>query len=384
MSKPLAELLSNLTEDSWRCDVGFSPELDATNRRLFDPAATESEIEEEINAWIGRYQPCLFGRIAAKSGHLSYCILRASDFYLRDEEIQAKIQSARTAWTREGFSGRKSGFVIIAISEQIAKAMPDETVKQIALKLCSLYLIRNVTSDEAHHDEIFLERDGPSRVAWKWLAGVNYFCSQGDKRWWHDHRFPGGMAFSVNSVGHMVKSAILSNGMIALDKELGLSGGEWEASKVDSLEMALGLAMRTIDRATNTVSGPATSLWSIPRDDNDKPVTKCPFKIPRDVAERDWTKYRGHYHTDFSVPSEYFLPDVSRPSELPEHILDFTYLYYRDARNPDHTLMGEGRQIRENDHEPGESQAGPTKGPRMEPELVPIDEQEILRRALKS
>ena len=382
MAKSIAQLYSELTDDPWRVQVGFSPEVEATNQRLFQ-SGSKSEIEAETNNWLSKYQPCLFGRIAAKTGRLSYCVLTESDLLVDDEHIQDIIQTTRTAWTAAGYSGTKSGFIVFAMSERIATATPGETVKQIALRLCSMYLLQEIVPDAIFHDEIFLEKEGRSNATWKWLAGVNYFCAQGDKRWWHDHRIPGGIAFSVNSVGHMVKSTILSKGMVELNKALGVSEEGWDTTKVDSLETALGLAMMTIDRAADAISGRATRLLPIARDDNNEPVAKCPFALPPSVAKRNFSEYAGYYHTDVTVPSEYFHPRVERPSELHEHVLDFSYLFHKHIDNPAYLTMGEGRRIRDPGDGCGESDFRPAKLPRMEPELSLIDNSERLKRALE-
>jgi hypothetical protein len=79
-------------------------------------------------------------------------------------------------------------------------------VKELALRLCSLYLLEEVAPDRIFLDEIWLEKPGRDATTWRWHAGVNSFRAQGDGRWWQDHLMPGGIAFSVNSVGHMVKS----------------------------------------------------------------------------------------------------------------------------------------------------------------------------------
>jgi hypothetical protein len=34
---------------------------------------------------------------------------------------------------------------------------------------------------------------------------VDFFACAGDGRWWHDHRFPGGIAYTANSTGHMMR-----------------------------------------------------------------------------------------------------------------------------------------------------------------------------------
>jgi len=68
------------------------------------------------------------------------------------------------------------------------------------------------------------------------------------------------MAFSVNSVGHMVKSGRLREHMEKLNSDLGVSDEDWIASRVDSLPKALILAMKTVANAAETASGKATEL----------------------------------------------------------------------------------------------------------------------------
>ena len=345
----IAELHQRIHPDSWREKVGFSPELEAANRELFH--ATAENCKSVLNEWLGagRNQPCLFGKTAAKLELISYCILTEHDLSGSDEATREKIQAARTEWTHEGFWGRKSAFVILAVSRRIAYGLPDSTVKELAKRLCSLYLLEDVEEDRVHLDEPFLEMPGIRNTTWKWKAGVNYFSAQGDRRWWHDHRIPGGMALSVNSVGHMVKSGRLAAGMKQLEKALAAPEEGWDASVIDSLEKALGLAMRTINNAADAVSGKATELLPLPPDPQAMSVQRCPFKLPSDMGERNFCEYAGHYHTDYTVPSEYFVPDIERPPWVRQHSLDFTYLFHPHVENPSFVTMGEGQPIRTDD-----------------------------------
>jgi hypothetical protein len=64
------------------------------------------------------------------------------------------------------------------------------------------------------------------------------------------------------------------------------------------------------------------------------------------MSNKNYCEYRGHYHTDFTLPSEYFLPDVKRPDGLRIYPFDFTYLFHKNIDNSDFKLMGEGQQIR--------------------------------------
>jgi hypothetical protein len=371
MSVPVAQLYDQLTTDPWREEVGFSPDIENAHQELFN-APDDSHRRNALGRWLQKHQPCLFGRIAAKAGFLNYCFLDHADMLSSDGAIREKIQAARKEWTRDGFEGKKSGFIISVVSDRTARAVPDDAVKTLALRLASLYLLRDVPADDIAHDEIWLEKPGRDATTWEWFAGVNYFSAQGDKRWWHDHRMPGGMAFSVNSVGHMVKSGILGKSMLALEEALGAPPEGWDLSKVDSLGKALVLAMQTIYSASNAVSGKATELFSIPKTDAGKPVIESPVVLPPFLADKDFCLYRGRYHTDVTVPSEYFRPDVQRPDGLPEHILDFTYLFQGDIGNPDFITMGEGRPIR-NDGEPGSlGSSGSAKRRRAEPRLVEL------------
>jgi hypothetical protein len=348
MNQPhsVADYFSLLAPDGWRGRVGFSQEIEVVNQELFRPDLTDVGAAQILGKWLERHQPCLFGRIAAKSGAISYCFLTEDDLRQRDEFIKDKIQSKRLEWTREGFEGRKSGFVILAISPALAMACPGPEVLGLARRLCYLYLETDIETDKIYLDQIYLQKPGSRLTTWKWLTGVNYFSAQGDGRWWHDHRIPGGMAFSVNSVGHLVKSGIVTKAMRDLDESAGAPFEDYPEAKVDSLGKALELAMRTIGMAADAVSGKATELLPLPADRSSLPVPECPVKLSAKVADKNFCEYRGYYHTDYTLPSEYFLPDVERPAGLRPHMLDFTYLFHRDVDNPDFRLLGEGHQIR--------------------------------------
>jgi hypothetical protein len=265
--------------------------------------------------------------------------------YGDESELQRHIQTARLSWTAAGFEGKSSSFVIAILSEKLCRAIPSETVKQIALRICSLYLQEPVEADRIYSDRIWLEHAGSRRFAWEWVVGVNYFSAQGDGRWWQDHRFPAGMAFSMNSVGHMVKSGKLNRAVHDLEEVMGTSLRDYSEPKVDSLEKALELAMRTINYASETVSGKATFLVpTVAVPGESRPA--CPIKLPPMLSGFDYCTYKGFYHTDYSIPSEYFIPDVVRPKAIEARELDFTYLFHEDLDNPDYNRMGEGRRIR--------------------------------------
>jgi len=390
MNQPrsVADYVSLLEPDEWRARVGFSPEVEAVNQELFRPGLTEEDGARLLGKWLERHQPCLFGRIAARAGALSHCILSENELRKSDQSIKDKIQARRLEWTREGFEGRKSGFVILAVSQALASARPGPEVQELARRLCYLYLETDIEMDEIYTDHLYLQKPGSRLTTWRWLTGVNYFSAQGDGRWWQDHRIPGGMAFSVNSVGHLVKSGIVAKAMKGLDESTRAPFEDYPEPKVDSLDKALELAMRTIGMASDAVSGKATELLPLPSDRGSLPIPECPVKLSDKVADKNFCEYRGYYHTDYTLPSEYFLTDVERAAGVQAHTLDFTYLFHRDVDNPDFRLMGEGHQIRA---APGRDealarddyQAARLKQLRGDAEEVLIDEHRRLVDALK-
>ena len=156
----------------------------------------------------------------------------------------------------------------------------------------------------------------------------------------------GGLPFSVNSVGHLVKSGRMQNAFEQLAEDLGGPEAAARGYRIDSLEKALEFAMRTISLASDTPSGRATELLPLPADRSELPVSVCPVDLPVFLRDKDFCEYLGRYHTDVTLPSEYFRPDVDRPEPLPEHRLDFTYLFYRDVENPEIDALADGRRIR--------------------------------------
>jgi hypothetical protein len=374
MGPSLAALIAGLQHDDWRAREGFSDDIAAANEELFkctsDPARAEV-----LQRWLQKHQPCLFGRLAARHDLLSFCILTEGDYSRGDQHVRAKIQAARLQWTESGFRGKKSGFIIAAVSPELATCKPGPVAQQIAERLCALYLERDIPIDTILHDDIYLERPGEPRRTWAWKVGINYFASSGDKRWWHDHRIPGGIAFSMNSVGHMVKSGLLAKATQAADELLGDPGEGDYFSVVDSLGKALDLAMRTIHLAAKTPHGQATRLLELPAEPSTLP--SCPIPLPGILTGKNHCAYAGYYHTDYTMPSCYFIEDVARPAGLSEHSLDFTYLFHNDAENPEHISMGIGRRIRS-----GESQSVPLKNATGTPLDLAITDSPLLLAAL--
>lgn len=378
--------MEELVEDPWRNEVGFSHEVSSVLDRVLDQSESDGNAVALLSEWLAKHQPCLFGRIAAKKGLITFSVINEEQLSDCDEAVAERIQAARREWTRLGFEGNASAFMVIVRSRRLATALPGPTVKSIASRICSLYLQEEVAPDTVYLDRIYLEQAGSRRKTWEWVTGVNYFSAQGDGRWWQDHRIPTGMAFSANSVGHMARAGRLARAMRDLEDAMGTAVGDFATPNVDSLEKALELAMRTIALASDGPSGKATALRPLRPDIRGMP--RCPVELPHFLADKDYCSYVGQYHTDYTLPSEYFLPDVLRPTRLPNHDLDLTYLFDQSLDNPDFERAGRGRMIREpsvtSDQTISAEAYRAQKRSRGEPNEVDIGQVPRLRDALRN
>ena len=342
-SDSLESLLRALEPDPWRAEVGFSGDVEIASQELWS-AASDTSRAAALGGWLQKHQPCLFGRIAAKAGAIHYCFLTEDDLAGPEADLRAKIQAARTEWKRRAIAGEASGFVIAVVSPRIATALPNGAMKEVGRRIAGHYLLKPIEDGEIYTDTVRLELPIDERRTWEWEVGSNYFCAQGDKRWWHDHRIPGGMALSMNSVGHMVKANVIAAALGKLGDELNLELSGIDLNTVDSLPKALTLAMHTILKAAETGSGKATELLPLPADGSGLP--RCPVDLPPNLAGLNHCEYRGYYHTDQTLPVEYFEPATTRPDDAVTYSLDFTYLFDDSLDNPDHDTMGRGLPVR--------------------------------------
>jgi hypothetical protein len=336
----LRALMGRLSEDTWRHESKFSDDILAYSTRIID--GTQEESETALREWLSKFQPCIFGKAASGSANmLDTCVVREADIRRGDQHVRRTIQDARLNWKHRALAGESSGFVVLAATPSLLYAEPNHALMDFARHFCSLHLQEDVRHDVEHYDRIRLD-DGNKDLL-EWHVGVNAFASAGDRHWWHDHRVPGGVAFSMNSVGHLVKSSELRGHKDELADSLGAAGGL--RTKFNSLEIAHLYAMLTIAQAQRTADGTATRLLPMPPEERDELTEACPFhetKLPRLLEDRDYREYAGWYHTDWTVPSDYFQPAARRPDDIEEMRLDFRYLYDDSPENLAHQTMGRG------------------------------------------
>jgi hypothetical protein len=334
MAASLKALYEKLVEDKWRKEAPFSDDIKTANELLFHPFATKGDCEQQLDNWVQGNQPCLFGRIAAATQLVHYCILRHDDFVGKsDEHISQIIRAELVNWKRRSLnpsaygSTPAHGFMLVAASPKLAFAAPDENLRSFASKLRDLWgcPMTQSSSGPIHWETLYIQNPTDSHFQ-KFTFGVDFFAAQGDNRWWHDHRCPGGILFTANSVGHMRKYR------------------EWYGKRDNQEEWTVQTAMMTIDSAANTPYGKSTELKAL--DDKGQPFVKdlaCPIqKLRPQLVNRDWTRYLGHLHTDHSIRPEFFYGQPEMPTDVAKntYVQDFAYLY--DPRSPDYVKFVSG------------------------------------------
>ena len=240
----VAELFTQLSGDPWRVTHTFSQDTLVANALLHNTAATEEEMAECLSLWIRRFQPCQFGKVAASQGRIHFCILREQAVaQWNDNEIAEKIAEEKQLWKqRAAFDPARAAhsFVIVVASSLIALAAPDKHLRSFSDRLLELAgwesNRRGARKKNTVTSDFLYLRQPASQNFYGFRYNVDFFACAGDGSWWQDHRFPGGIAFTANSTGHMLQFR------------------EWYEGKPRDETWGLLQAMHTIKNAAPTKS----------------------------------------------------------------------------------------------------------------------------------
>ena len=325
---PVAELFARLSGDAWRVSHPYSTDILQANAVLHNDAATEEEKAECLILWCMGRQPCQFGRVAAKQDRIHFCFLShqaVSEW--SDDDIAEKIEDEKRLWKqRAAFDPLRSAhsFVLAVTSPSVALAAPDRHLRAFSDRILELAgwgtNSRGTRRSNTVSSGFLYLRDPDSREFYGYQFNIDYFACAGDGRWWHDHRFPGGITFTANSTGHMVAFR------------------ELYQQRADNRAWAVKQAMLTINNAKPThgtdgleprEQGRATWLRTVSPDGKPLAVDiACPFSsVPEVLKGKDWTRYEGVLHTDHAVREEFFQDRKVAPTASKPYLMDFTYLY---------------------------------------------------------
>jgi hypothetical protein len=336
-SMQLSEMILSLKfhgkEDEFRKKNPFSPDLRGVNEALFDSGYDKGTKVWEYRKWLmdKNNQPCVFGNTSARKGHIFICLLEEQEILRMkkgDEDLKDTIQDHRQVWKRLALDGQRSAFLILLVSRGLAYAEPNEKLKEICRRLVELYLGEDVKDDSILAREyVYLrlpQQDGKQRTI-KFGTLPNVFCAQGDHRWWHDHRTPGGIMITSNALGHLIYT---ETGGAALE----------QGTKLKALEKAMLTINNAYGGPSRKAKGkfrhcPATSLASLGQGE------QSPLPQTSEMRKFSPDHYSGYFHTDHLIPSAFFRKERD-PVKLPSFDnLSFRYIYDETADPKDHVEL---------------------------------------------
>jgi|SRR5271165_1080981 len=83
-----ADLLESLSGDDRRKANDFSPDFYEACKVILNPYARDDEKELALRAWLFKYQPCVFGRLAANADRLYIVVLDDSDLQSDESDFE--------------------------------------------------------------------------------------------------------------------------------------------------------------------------------------------------------------------------------------------------------------------------------------------------------
>jgi hypothetical protein len=340
MLDTLASLRDNLNADNSRADRPFSDDIVDANEVLLDPFSSDAEKEAAMKEWLKGFsaQPCVFGKIAGSKGGMDFCFITSKDIAESDASVAAKIADARRFWKQRAFVGMpKHGFMLVVCDRSVAFAEPDEALRRFALhlqKLAGWPAMPESRNNDLVQEWVYLRNphDGPIL---KFTFSVDFFAAAADRKWWHDHRVPGGIAFTANSLGHMARHQ------------------EWYDRRGERVEWALRTAMNTINSAaTGHPHCPATYLLDLK---DGKPIREFnwagsnPLPPAKNFEGKDCGSYGGYLHTDHAIRVEFFRSDACPMHHTDPYLMDFTYIF--DTAEFDNLTFMVGEEVTQKDVE---------------------------------
>jgi len=342
MKTQLAEMLLDIkfhgAADRFRRSHPFSEDIASTHAILFNPRYDKWRKLSAYRRWLAAGQPCLFGKAAAKSKAVFVCLLEEHEILRMkrgDEDLRDTIKDHRQAWKRCALEGSYSSFMVLLTSRSLVEKEPDDKLKEICRRLLELYMdVAKIDDDTIvpQREYVFLRtgsKAAPGNIL-KFATLPNVFCAQGDGRWWHDHRTPGGIMITSNALGHFVLSRIPGPEV----KE--------EMQEKDKTH-ALDNAMRTIFSAYGNDKKkrglphcPATRLVSLEAGET------SPIRASSELSKYSPSRYEGFFHTDHLIPSVFFNKERD-PKDLKLYEdLSFKYIFDPAGDPEDHRELMTG------------------------------------------
>jgi hypothetical protein len=321
-----AELLLTMklrgTRDPLRSRSGFSDDIQQANAILHNARVPRLRKIAAYRNWLRTEQPCVFGRGAAGKRQVFICLVDEREILLMrrgDHDLRSTIEDHRRVWKRHALHGLSSSFVLVVVSPTLCMVAPGAELKEACRRLMEPYVGASVPDDTIlpQREYVYLAKTvGEKRILLKFATLPNLFCPQGDQRWWHDHRTPGGIMITSNALGNFMH---------------GLNpGGPPDTCR--ALKQAFMTIQNAFASGNRRLRQPATRLETRPTDES-SPLNSNPT-----YGQFSAQRYRGWFHTDHLIPSAFF--NESQPKHEYRD-LDFSYIHDPAAEDHAELMAGE-------------------------------------------
>ena len=301
--------------DAFRSRQAFSPDMEAVHAILFNSKYDRQAKIRAYRGWLEKNQPCVFGKTAATNKNVYICLLEEHELLRMargDADVEETLQDHRQVWKRLALEGLASSFVILLTSKHLITKEPNTALKEICRRLLELYMQIQIPDDTYHTEREYVFFRRPDGTLLKFSTLPNIFCAQGDGRWWHDHRTPGGFMITSNALGHFV---------YARTKKAQLDAAACSSALEQAMRTIANACKRPSDGKMKYAHCPATSL--VPR----QPGDPTPLRQTSEFASNSPDHYAGYFNTDHLIPSVFFQKDRDPKILARYDDLSFRYIF---------------------------------------------------------
>lgn len=340
MKPHLAEMLLDINyhglDDRFRKTHPFSEDIESAQAILFNPRYDKWKKLDAYRRWLVGGQPCLFGKAVARNKQVFICLLEEHEILCMkngDDDLRDTIQDHRQVWKRYALDEPFSSFLVVLLSKRLVNKEPSDKLKEVCRRLLELYMEVDRVNDDTilpQREYVFMrvpqKESEPKLLRFGTLPNV--FCAQGDKRWWHDHRTPGGIMITSNALGHF---EYYRNGE-------GVLGDKEKTHALDNAMRTISNAFGNDKKRRGLVHCPATKLVPLAEGE------ATPIREGSDLHKYSPSHYEGFFHTDHLIPSVFFSKERD-PKELTIYDnLSFQYIYDAEGDPIDHKELMTGAE----------------------------------------
>lgn len=142
---------------------GHGPDIDAAHEIMLNEASRSAKTAA-LMRWLAKDQPCLFGRMAARSRYgviprVDVCFIDSGDLERGVAWVTERVQEARRVCKDRAARGEVSGFLVMFNDARLAQAAPSLELVHLCEDLCGCLLVEQhpVRADAIYTEAMPLE-----------------------------------------------------------------------------------------------------------------------------------------------------------------------------------------------------------------------------------